>query len=557
MKIKITLLVMLMMTVSCTKQRVGAYVDDKNDMKPGNQMENSADWYKTAVFYHIWVKSFSDGDYKDGIGDLRGIINNLDYIEDLGVTAIYLSPIFECAYKEDNMHGYDVTDYYRINNRFGTKEDLSELLDKAHKLGLRVIFDFIPNHTSPKHKWFALHPEYYCWAKENLKGWGAPWGPDEPMTVWKMYTPDKYYYSAFTVDTLADLNYLYKAPDGTYPVREEMNKILTYWLDRGFDGIRVDAVRYLVENGPREKQVDQGETKEISRQWRALLDTYADNSSTHPRPDNDKKKTSAKVMLGEIWTDNETVKSYFGNGDSYELAFDFSYWDRLFQAIDMQSADSIVGYWEETNKGLPSASLFANFESNHDNVANRPATTYANDRGKIILSAALTILAPGVPVIYYGNELGMQGAKGRDIELRGPVDWKRVKLLEDDENSILNWNRYLIHARVKYPSLSGTFAGFSSGDDAVLCVIKSAGDERCIVVSNMSAEEKSASIDLSASDLKDNAKLAPVIGDMHDVKALKGKLLEVRNLKPYATRIIYAGGKNYPSCKIAGDLNLK
>ena len=160
---------------ACSDSKKG-YPVDKYNLKPGNQMENASDWYKSAVFYHIWVRAFNDAKYDDGLGDLKGITKKMGYLEDLGITAIWLSPIFDCGKKKSSIHGYDVTDFYSLNDRFGTKEDLEDLLEEAHDRGIRVIFDFPLNHTSTKHKWMEEKPGWYIWSKETPEHWGFPWG---------------------------------------------------------------------------------------------------------------------------------------------------------------------------------------------------------------------------------------------------------------------------------------------------------------------------------------------------------------------------------------------
>ena len=199
-----------------------------------------SDYDLTRVDYAVnmfesWY--LGDGVYGDGIGDLPGLESRLDYLQSLGVNALWLSPIFECAYKGDNMHGYDTTDYYAINDRFGQKQDLKALIDDVHSRGMRILFDFVPNHTSTQHAWFtdrAAHPGWYVWAGSPPAGWGYPWGGGSPSDVWR-YSGGSYFYSAFGVDSMADLNY------ENASARAAIQDVERYWLDRGFDGMRVDA----------------------------------------------------------------------------------------------------------------------------------------------------------------------------------------------------------------------------------------------------------------------------------------------------------------------------
>lgn len=184
------------------------YTHDASTILPGQQMENAPNWYLDAVVYHVWVKAFADGINGDGIGDLPGLRGRLDYLQSLGINTIWLSPIFECSYKGENMHGYDTVDYYAINNRFGSKADLKELIDDVHARGMRILFDFVPNHTSTAHPWFtnsSTRASWYLWQNVMPAGWGFPWGGGTSGDVWKPGA-NGYFYTSFATDSLADLN---------------------------------------------------------------------------------------------------------------------------------------------------------------------------------------------------------------------------------------------------------------------------------------------------------------------------------------------------------------
>jgi alpha-glucosidase len=202
----------------------------------------SADWYRDAVFYHIWVNAFNDSD-GDGVGDIRGIIQKLDYLDDLGITAIWLSPFFESASESINLHMYDTTDHYRVDPRFGTNADVDELLVQAHQRGIRVIFDFVPNHVSDKHPWFqesaagdSEKADWFVWRDGSQAGSG-PWGQD----VMHGHENGRFYYGVFW-SGMPDINYR------NQDAKDAMTNVAIYWLNRGFDGMRVDAVRYLYED---------------------------------------------------------------------------------------------------------------------------------------------------------------------------------------------------------------------------------------------------------------------------------------------------------------------
>ena len=199
------------------------YPVDTTTIGPGQQLESAPGWYSEAVIYHIWVKAFADGVYQDGIGDLPGLQGKLDYLQSLGVNTLWLSPIFECDYKGPNMHGYDTTDYYAVNDRFGTRADLKSLIDAVHAKGMRILFDFVPNHTSTKHPWFtnaATRDSWYIWNAGQPAGWGLPWGGGSPQDVWRSGASG-YFYTSFSTDTLADLNFYNPA------VQAEMQAVRT------------------------------------------------------------------------------------------------------------------------------------------------------------------------------------------------------------------------------------------------------------------------------------------------------------------------------------------
>ena len=170
----------------------------------------NSDWYKDVVFYHIWIKAFNDSN-KDRIGDIKGVTEKLDYLSDLGIKAIWISPFLDCAFKGEEMHGYDTIDFYNVNKKFGTKEDLKEMLIEAHKRNIRVIFDFVPNLTSELHPWFVNakaggdKKSWYVWEKEPEQSWDKPWGGGNMQDVWNKWG-DEYYYSAYN-GMMPDLNF--------------------------------------------------------------------------------------------------------------------------------------------------------------------------------------------------------------------------------------------------------------------------------------------------------------------------------------------------------------
>lgn len=402
----------------------------------------SPDWWVDAAFYHVWVKSFFDYD-GDGVGDFRGITARLDYIKDtLGCDAIWLSPIFDCAGKgtapSSNMHGYDTVDYYEVNDYFGNKEHLATLLSEAHKRGIKVIFDFVPNHTSNQHPWFIqsanFDPEkkdWYLWNDKKL-----PWNPMGNTNTW--YRSDvrqAYYYGAF-YSGMPDLNFRNRE------VREEMKNVARYWLDFGFDGLRIDAVRYLLEEGNGVAgTVDTKATHEFWEELRAeVVDKYA--ALGHP-----------KFMVGEAWIsgDRGRLASYFGNAEKpqFHMLFDFDFTGKVASAVKAGNKGLFDGgYAAETGR-------HAVFLSNHDNLSNRPGSVYTNP-AQLRAATALSLLMPATPFVYYANETGQSdqgGSAGQDIRLRYPLDWIRVAAQENDPASLLTLHRDLLALRAKHSAI--------------------------------------------------------------------------------------------------------
>lgn len=538
-KILIIVMVLAAFVTACSEQKKG-YPKDTYNLKPGNQLKESENWYRSAVFYHLWVRAFNDAKYDDGLGDLKGITKKMGYLEDLGVNAIWLSPIFDCQKKKSAIHGYDVTDYYSLNDRFGTKEDLEDLIDEAHGRGIRVIFDFPLNHTSTKHKWMEEKPEWYVWQKETPMGWGLPWGGGNPYNVWRFHKSQSHFYSAFANDEMADLNYMYKDASGHYPVRDEMIHIARYWLDRGFDGMRVDGARYLVEDGPG-KQADCPETHEFFRELRSVLNEY------------ETKTKSGKVMMAEAWTDEAKVGPYYGNGnDEFQMCLDFMFAQRIPSAIESEDVSILTSLWKTESELYPAGYDNALFQSNHDNLVSRPATVFEGDQKKQILSAAVTVFGPGTPVIYYGNEIGMEGEVGNDANLRVSFDWTEEEKQDGDKDSLLSWYRYIIKAKNSYPAMSGKCTVLPYSDSSVLALEKEQNGEKILVLLNFASTPKNVAIDLSALQLVPGSPVYPVLGALPKDAKLGGTMLTVQGIPGYGINVVYLAGKNRPRKPIRG-----
>lgn len=536
--------------LGCGGSKTSTYQPDTSTLTVGHQLENPDNWQRDAVIYQVWVKAFADGINNDQIGDLPGITSKLDYIQGLGVNTIWLSPIFECANKSDTMHGYDTTDYFAINDRFGKQSDLQQLIDGVHARGMRILFDFVPNHTSTSHAWFTdatTRDSYYLRKNDPPAGWGLPWGGGTPDDVWKLNN-GTYFYTAFSTNTLADLNYYLPA------VRTVMQNVVRYWLDRGFDGMRVDAVRYLCETGPG-AQADLPDTHTRLQEFRAVLDEYA-TGNAHPHPGNDATKHSVKMMLAEAWTDPATIGAYFGSGtNEFHLCLDFNAPWAVSNAITAANGKALTDLWDFEASRYPTGGAAA-FDSNHDNVISRPGTQYAGQKAQIILHEALTLLAPGTPVLYYGNEVGMTGAAGNDLNLRKAMDWTAVAAQTPQGDSILNWCKYLIQARTRYQALRGTYATLATdaGPTKAIAYLMTAGTERIFVVANLTGATQSVTLtDLTAHGVASGAPVQAILGDLKGVTALSGAQYAASNLPPFGVRVIYASGNAFQST-LHGDL---
>jgi len=437
-------------------------------------------WERDSSFYHIWVKSFSDYD-GDGIGDFRGITAKLDYIKnEVGCDAIWLSPIFDCAGKgttaDYNMHGYDTVDYYNVNDYFGNMEHLEELLRQAHARGMKVIFDFVPNHTSNLHPWFLQSAkresgkdDWYLWNNEKLS-WNAMGNGN---TWYSNYDRQQFYYGAFW-SGMPDLNFRNRE------VREEMKNVVRFWLNKGFDGLRIDAVRYLVEeDGAKAGLVDTEATHDWFEELRAeVVDAYAELGSP-------------KFMICEAWVNNDRTRldRYYGTAEvpEFNMVFDFDFAGKLTMAAKYRNPE-FFSFLEKQlfNPGNPVR--YATFLSNHDNVSNRPASVYKTPQ-ELRLASAMPLLLPATPFIYYGNEIGQEdqpGLSGQDLRLRYPFDWKKAEAQLSDSNSLLAMHRTLLGLRAAHPALRiGSYTSvpvqasdvktayaylLRSGGDAVLCV---------------------------------------------------------------------------------------
>lgn len=307
---------------------------------------------------------------------------------------------------------------------------------------------------------------------------------------------------------------------------DEMKAVAKYWLDRGFDGMRVDAVRYMVENGAG-LQADQPETHDVLKQFRVLLDSYSATGSS-------------KMMVGEAWTDTDIIEQYYGNGsDEFQMCFDFGFPYNIRDSINAGSNSAYVGYLDYV-KGLSFPGPLSVFSVNHDNVVSRAATLYSNDRKKCIVSAALNIFGNGVPFIYYGEEVGMTGASGNDINLRQNFPWGVVASQGADAHSVLNWYRYLVRARLGNKAIrEGGTTAYAGGNSAMLYLVKDWGSQYVLIAVNLSSSTVSDSVNLtSIAGLTSGSAVQSIVGGLGGVTALSGKTMNITNIPAYGIRVI-------------------
>jgi alpha-amylase len=457
------------------------------------------DWARGAVFYEVFVRSFADSN-GDGIGDLRGLTGKLDYLNDgnpatgtdLGVDALWLMPVFDSP----SYHGYDVVDYEKIEPDYGTAEDFQRFLDEAHRRGIRVIVDYVVNHSSSRHPWFveaASSPSsprrnWYVWRADD-PGWRQPFGNGP---TWHRNDKDGTFYYGIFWSGMPDLNW------ETPALREEMGRVAALWLSRGLDGFRLDATRHLVANGPGELQNNQPETH-------AYLKGFGDRVG--------REKPQA-VLVGENWTTTEEIAPYF---DDLPMNFNFPLAEEILRAVRDGEAAGIAGKLEEMAELYPAGALDAPFLTNHDQA--RLATQLGNDPAKLRTAAAILLTLPGAPFLYYGEEVGLQNGNGNNDEFkRTPMPWDatpgggfttgkpwfgfapgqdtaNVAAQTGEEGSLLSHYRRWIRARKSSAALrQGDLTLLSPGNRStpVLAFLRQTAGERVLVVHNVTGAEAAA-----------------------------------------------------------------
>jgi maltose alpha-D-glucosyltransferase/alpha-amylase len=497
-------------------------------------------WYKDAIIYQVHVKSFYDTS-GDGTGDFNGLATKLDYLESLGVTAIWLLPFYPSPMKDD---GYDISAYFDVHPAYGTMNDFKRFLKEAHHRGIRVVTEMVLNHTSDQHEWFRLSRA----AKP-----GSPW---RDFYVWST-TNERYKDARIIFKDFETSNWAYDQTNGAYywhrffshqpdlnyenpRVHQAMLDVIDFWMELGVDGMRLDAVPYLFEKeGTNCENLPQ--TYEFLRMVRAHVD----------------KKYPGRMLLAEANQWPEDAAAYFGTGDICHMAFHFPLMPRMFMALQMEDRFPIVDILEQMPQ-IPDIAQWAVFLRNHDEltlemvsdeerdymyrayaldpatrinlgIRRRLAPLLQNSRRRIELMNIMLFSMPGTPIIYYGDEIGMGDNHflGDRNGVRTPMQWsgdrnagfstanpqrlflpliidpqfhyETVNVENEDGNlsSLLWWMRRVIAMRRKYQAFSrGTMEIVRSDNASVLSFIRKYGTETILVVINLSRFSQSVKMDL-------------------------------------------------------------
>jgi maltose alpha-D-glucosyltransferase / alpha-amylase len=509
---------------------------------PVTDLDRDELWYKDAIIYQLHVKAFADSN-NDGIGDFAGLTEKLDYLQELGVTAVWLLPFYPSPGRDD---GYDIADYGAINPDFGTMKDFRRFIVEAKRRGLRVITELVINHTSDQHDWFkrarrsdakSSARNWYVWSDTDQKYQGTriiftdteksnwTWDPEAGQFYWHRFFSHQ-----------PDLNF-----DNPHVV-SALVQVMKRWLDTGVDGFRLDAIPYLCErDGTNNENLP--ETHAIIRKLRAELDAYA----------------KGKVLLAEANQWPEDVQEYFGRGDECQMAYHFPLMPRIYMAIAQEDRFPITDILRQT-PDIPSNCQWALFLRNHDELTLEMVTdverdylwsTYANDprarinvgirrrlaplmdndRRKIELMNSLLLSFPGTPIIYYGDEIGM----GDNIYLgdrngvRTPMQWTpdrnggfsradparlyaptimdpvygyesvNVEAQSRSLSSLLSATKRLISVRKSTLAFGrGTMTFIRPVNRSVLCYVRQYRDEVILCVANLSRSAQATELDLSA-----------------------------------------------------------
>jgi len=516
-------------------------VNLQSEIKAEQKLDHDELWYKDAIIYQLHVKAFADSN-NDGIGDFVGLTERLDYLQDLGVTALWLLPFYPSPGRDD---GYDISDYRQINPDFGTMQDFRRFMQEAKRRKLRVITELVVNHTSDQHPWFQRarrsRPNsdarnWYVWSDNDQKYAGTRiifTDTEKSNWAWDPVAEAFYWHRFFSHQP--DLNF------DNPRVLKAISAVMKRWLDLGVDGFRLDAIPYLCEReGTNNENLP--ETHAIIKKTRADLDSYS----------------PGKLLLAEANQWPEDVSAYFGEGDECHMAYHFPLMPRIFMAIAQEDRFPIADILRQT-PDIPENCQWALFLRNHDEltlemvtdverdylwstyatdprarinlgIRRRLATLMDNDRRKIELMTALLMSFPGTPIIYYGDEIGM----GDNIYLgdrngvRTPMQWTpdrnggfsrcdparlylpmimdpvygyeavNVEAQSRSLSSLLSWTKRLISVRKSSQVFGrGSLAFIRPANRSVLVYVRQYREEVLLCVANLSRSAQAAEIDLS------------------------------------------------------------
>ncbi len=566
--------------------------------------ESDALWYKDAIIYQVHVRSFADSN-NDGVGDFPGLTSRLDYIQSLGVTAIWLLPFFPSPLRDG---GYDIADYRNVNPEYGTLKDFRQFLKEAHRRGLRVITELVMNHTSDQHEWFqksrrakpgSKWREYYVWSD-------TPERYREARIIFQDFES-----SNWTWDPVAEAYFWHRfyhhQPDLNFDnpeVRQAMIRVLDFWLDMGVDGLRLDAIPYLFEREGTNCE-NLPETHQFLKEVRAHID----------------KKYSDKMLLAEANQWPEDAAQYFGDGDECHMNFHFPLMPRLFMSVEREDRFPIVDILDQTPE-LPENCQWAIFLRNHDEltlemvtdeerdymyrayamdpkarvnlgIRRRLAPLLQNNRRKIELLNGLLLTLPGTPILYYGDEIGM----GDNIYLgdrdgvRTPMQWsadrnagfsnanpqklflpviidpeyhyalRNVELQHNSPHSLLWWMRRIINLRLQFNAFGrGSFEMLTPDNSKVLAYLREYDGQTLLVVANLSRYTQAVSLDLGRFRGQVPIELFgqsqfPAIGELPYLLTLGPYGFYWFQLKWLAREFVEATPDELPTCRLSGALD--
>ena len=509
-------------------------------MNPAIALDDNLHWYKDAIIYELHIKAFCDGD-GDGIGDFQGSLQKLDYLQDLGVTAIWLLPFYPSPLKDD---GYDIADYYNINPSYGDISQFRHFLKEAHRRNLKVITELVINHTSDTHEWFqrarqspkgSKERAYYVWTDD----------PEQYKDVRIIF--QDFEHSNWTWDPVAGQYYWHRffhhQPDLNYDnplVQEEVFRIIDYWCKMGVDGFRLDAVPYLFE-----REGTNGENLPETHSFLKLLRKHID------------EKFPGTVLLAEANMWPEDSVSYFGDGDECHMNYHFPVMPRMFMALQMEDHYPITDIFEQT-PGIPATCQWAIFLRNHDEltlemvtdeerdymykvyardpkarinlgIRHRLAPLLDNNRRKIELLNSLLFALPGTPVLYYGDEIGMGDNfyLGDRDGVRTPMQWSpdrnagfsaanpqklylplildpeyhyesvNVETQRSNTSSLFWFMKRLIAVRKKFRTFGrGDLRFLNVENPKVLAFTRTYEEETLLIIVNLSKFSQAAEVDL-------------------------------------------------------------